>query len=322
LSLGTGRVSTGRTFARMAYRSLDPLALPVPERHQLLLGTVAPRPIAFASTVDAEGRPNLAPFSFFNVFSSNPPTLVFSPARGGRDGKLKDTLLNVREVPEVVINVVAHDMVQQMSLASTAWERGVNEFEKAGFTALASETMRPFRVAESPAQFECAVTQVIELGQQGGAGNLIVAEVRRMHLAERIFGPDGRIDPQRIDLVARMGGDWYARASGAAVFEVEKPVARLGVGIDALPEGIRHSPWLTGNHLGQLGNVEAIPGAEAAEAVRGSAPADAGRETLHRLAAEALDAGAVDRAWGLLRVGAGAAVGGAPAPDRPRPTFS
>jgi flavin reductase (DIM6/NTAB) family NADH-FMN oxidoreductase RutF len=290
----------------MVYRSLDPLALPVPERHQLLLSTVSPRPIAFASTVDAQGRPNLAPFSFFNVFSSNPPTLVFSPARGGRDGKLKDTLLNVREVPEVVINVVSYAMVQQMSLASTAWERGINEFEKAGFTALASETVKPFRVAESPAQLECSVKNIVELGQQGGAGNLIIAEVQRMHIAESVFGEDGRIDPQRIDLVARMGYDYYSRASGSAVFEVEKPLAKKGIGVDALPDGIRTSHRLTGNHLGQLGNVEAWPSAEEAESVlevpavqAAMSEADPVR-ALHDEAGMALDDGRVWYAWKVL----------------------
>lgn len=297
----------------MAFRSIDPMSLPVPERHQLLLGSVAPRPIAFASTVDAEGRPNLAPFSFFNVFSSNPPTLVFSPARGGRDGKLKHTLLNVREVPEVVVNVVSYAMVQQMSLASTAYDRGVNEFVKAGFTPIPSETINPPRVKESPAQLECRVTQVIELGQQGGAGNLIVAEVQRMHLAESIFGEDGRIDPQRIDLVARMGGDWYSRASGEAVFEVEKPLARTGIGVDALPEGIRISPYLTGNHLGMLGNTEALPSASelhldavkteagVAEALAASDP----RQALHRHAAAALENGQAERAWACLLLAEG-----------------
>ncbi len=297
----------------MAFRSIDPMSLPVPERHQLLLGSVAPRPIAFASTVDAEGRPNLAPFSFFNVFSSNPPTLVFSPARGGRDGKLKHTLLNVREVPEVVVNVVSYAMVQQMSLASTAYDRGVNEFVKAGFTPIPSETINPPRVKESPAQLECRVTQVIELGQQGGAGNLIVAEVQRMHLAESIFGEDGRIDPQRIDLVARMGGDWYSRASGEAVFEVEKPLARTGIGVDALPEGIRTSPYLSGNHLGMLGNTEALPSASelhldavkteagVAEALAASDP----RQALHRHAAAALENGQAERAWACLLLAEG-----------------
>jgi flavin reductase (DIM6/NTAB) family NADH-FMN oxidoreductase RutF len=289
------------------------MTLPVPERHQLLLGAIAPRPIAFASTIDAAGNPNLAPFSFFNVFSSNPPTVVFSPARSGRDGSLKHTLMNVREVPEVVINVVSYAMVQQMSLASTAYERGVNEFIKAGFTPVPSESINPPRVKESPAQFECRVTQVIELGQEGGAGNLIVAEVQRMHFHTRIFGEDGQIDPQRIDLVARMGADWYSRASGEAVFEVEKPVRRKGIGVDALPEGIRTSPYLTGNHLGMLGNTEEMPSAEELhlEAVKTEAgvaealAATDAHQALHRHAAAALENGQHERAWACLLLAEG-----------------
>ncbi len=292
----------------MSFRSIQPEDLGTAERHQLLLSAIAPRPVCFASTVDAEGRPNLAPFSFFNVFSSNPPTVVFSPARSGRDGTLKDTLLNVREVPEVVVNVVSYDMVQQMSLASTAYPRGINEFEKAGFTPLPSKTIRPFRVAESPAQFECVVRDIIELGQQGGAGNLIIAEVKFMHIAEQVFGEDGRIDPHRIDLISRMGYDYYCRASGAAVFEVEKPVARLGIGVDALPESIRRSKWLNGNHLGMLGNTESMPTADEAASVADEArvarllqiaDAEQRRKGIHQLAAAELDQG---RTWFAFKI--------------------
>lgn len=292
----------------MAYRTLIPAEVAPAERHQMLLSAIAPRPVAFASTVDAEGQPNLAPFSFFNIFSSNPPVLIFSPARSGRDGTLKDTLLNVREVPEVAINMVNYAMVQQMSLASTAYPRGVSEFVKAGFTPLASETIRPARVAESPAQFECIVRDIVELGTQGGAGNLIIAEVQRMHFAESLFGPDGRIDPQRIDLISRMGYDWYCRASGQAVFSVEKPVARLGIGVDALPASIRNSRWLCGNHLGMLGNHEAYPSPEEANSIADEPRValalaledpDQRCEQLHRLAAAELDAG---RAWFAFKV--------------------
>lgn len=293
----------------MQFRSFEPYSLPLPERHQVLLSTIAPRPICFASTVDAEGRPNLAPFSFFNVFSSNPPVVVFSPALAGRDAKAKDTLLNVREVPEVVINTVSYAMVQQMSLASTAYPRGVNEFEKSGFTALASETVRPFRVAESPAQLECVVREIKSLGEGGGAGNLIIAEVRYIHLREDIFGSNGRIDPQRIDLVSRMGYNYYNRASGQAVFEVEKPLARLGIGVDALPETIRLSRVLRGNHLGQLGNTESLPTPEEIEAVKrepavqallGESDAVLRREKLQEHAAAALDAGKTAYAFCVL----------------------
>ncbi len=292
----------------MSFRTLIPEEVAPAERHQLLLSAVAPRPVCFASTVDAEGRPNLAPFSFFNIFSSNPPVAVFSPARSGRDGTLKDTLLNIREVPEVVINIVSYSMVQQMSLASTAYPRGINEFEKAGFTALTSDTVRPFRVAESPAQFECTVREVVELGSKGGAGNLVIADIQRMHFAERIFGVDGRIDPHKIDLVARMGYDYYCRASGAAVFEVEKPITRLGIGVDALPERIRLSAVLTGNHLGMLGNTEALPSeVEAASvadeprlaALLSGSPSKERTLALHRFAAAELDAG---RVWFAMKV--------------------
>jgi len=292
----------------MVFKSFVPENVAPAERHQLLLSAVAPRPVCFASTMDAAGKPNLAPFSFFNIVSSNPPVAVFSPARSGRDGTLKDSLLNIREVPEVVINVVSFSMVQQMSLASTAYPRGVNEFDKAGFTALASETVRPFRVAESPVQLECTVREVVELGDKGGAGNLVIADIRLMHIAENIFGADGRIDPHKIDLIARMGYDYYCRASGAAVFEVEKPVARLGIGVDALPERIRRSAVLTGNHLGMLGNTEALPSEEEAASVADEPrvaallkePAsDARTLSVHRFAAAELDAG---RVWFALKV--------------------
>jgi flavin reductase (DIM6/NTAB) family NADH-FMN oxidoreductase RutF len=292
----------------MVFKSFVPENVAPAERHQLLLSSVAPRPVCFASTMDAAGKPNLAPFSFFNIVSSNPPVAVFSPARSGRDGTLKDTLLNIREVPEVVINVVSFSMVQQMSLASTAYPRGVNEFDKAGFTALASETVRPFRVAESPVQLECTVREVVELGDKGGAGNLVIADIRLMHMAANIFGADGRIDPHKIDLVARMGYDYYCRASGAAVFEVEKPLARLGIGVDALPERIRRSAVLTGNHLGMLGNTEALPSEEEAASVADEPRVaallrESSSETrtadLHRFAAAELDAG---RVWFAFKV--------------------
>ncbi|MBI1192761.1 MAG: flavin reductase family protein [Bacteroidetes bacterium] len=293
----------------MSFRTLIPEEVAPAERHQMLLSAVAPRPVCFASTVDAHGRPNLAPFSFFNIFSSNPPVAVFSPARSGRDGTLKDTLLNIREVPEVVINIVSYAMVQQMSLASTAYPRGINEFEKAGFTALPSDTIKPFRVAESPAQFECTVREVVELGSKGGAGNLIIADIQRMHFAEHIFGADGRIDPHKIDLIARMGYDFYCRASGTAVFEVEKPIARLGMGVDALPERIRLSAVLSGNHLGMLGNTETLPSEEEANSVADELrvaallrePASEARTaSLHRFAAAELDAGNVWFAFKVL----------------------
>jgi flavin reductase (DIM6/NTAB) family NADH-FMN oxidoreductase RutF len=278
-------------------KTIVPQELPVPQLHAHLLGVVAPRPIAFASTVDREGRVNLSPFSFFNVFSANPPILVFSPARGGRDGKLKNTLENIYEVPEVVINIVDYGMVEQMSLASTAYPKGVNEFVKAGFTELASEAVRPPRVRESKAQLECRVNDVVVLGESGGAGHLVVCELLRLHLDESILDEAGKVDTRRLDLVGRMGGDWYCRASGAALFEVEKPIARLGIGIDRLPEGIRGSRVLTGNHLGKLANIEAIPTAEALAGVE--VPEVPGAHP-HEQAAQLLDRGLLLAAWKVL----------------------
>jgi flavin reductase (DIM6/NTAB) family NADH-FMN oxidoreductase RutF len=239
--------------------SIDPKDLPVQKLHQYLLGAIGPRPIAFASTVDAEGKPNLAPFSFFNVFSANPPILIFSPARSGRTNTTKDTYNNVKIVPEVVINVVNYDIVHQMSLASSPYAPGVNEFEKAGFTALKSDSVKPFRVAESPVQFECKVNEVIELGTEGGAGNLIICEVLKIHIHDEVLDSNGMIDQQKIDLVARMGGDWYSRANAESMFEITKPISTCGIGFDALPVDIKSSNILNGNNLGHLAGIEKIP---------------------------------------------------------------
>lgn len=239
--------------------SIDPKNLTVQKLHQYLLGAIGPRPIAFASTVDAEGKPNLAPFSFFNVFSANPPILIFSPARSGRTNTTKDTYNNVKVVPEVVINVVNYDIVHQMSLASSPYAPGVNEFEKAGFTALKSDNVKPFRVAESPVQFECKVNEVIELGKEGGAGNLIICEVLKIHIHDEVLDSNGMIDQQKIDLVARMGGDWYSRANAESMFEITKPISTCGIGFDALPVDIKSSKVLSGNNLGHLAGIEKIP---------------------------------------------------------------
>ncbi len=238
--------------------SIDPKTLPVAKVHGYLLGAVAPRPIAFASTLDEEGNPNLSPFSFFNVFSANPPIAIFSPARRGRDNTTKHTYENVKKVKECVINIVNYDMVQQMSLASVEYPKGINEFVKAGFSPIASEVVKPFRVKESPVQLECIVKDVIELGTEGGAGNLVICEVVRIHINEEILDANGRIDPEKIDLVARMGGDWYSRAK-LGLFEVAKPNEKIGIGVDQIPSDIRLSKVLTGNHLGQLGNSESLP---------------------------------------------------------------
>jgi len=227
--------------------------------HAYLLGSVAPRPICFASTMDAEGNPNLSPFSFFNAFGSKPPICVFSPARRVRDNTIKHTLENARATKEVVINVVTYDMVQQTNVASCEYPRPVNEFTKSGFTPLPSTIVKPFRVAESPVNLECKVLQIIETGTEGGAANLIICEVVKMHIDERILDENNQIDPHKIDLVARMGMDYYCRASGDAVFEVPKPNTELGIGVDALPPAIRNSHILTGNDLGLLANCKEMP---------------------------------------------------------------
>jgi len=238
--------------------SIIPSATDIPKLHGYLLGSIGPRPIAFVSTVDEEGRPNLSPFSFFNVFSANPPILIFSPARRVRDNTTKHTLDNVIKLKEVVINVVNYGMVQQMSLSSTEYKKGENEFIKAGLTMLESDLVKPFRVGESPVQFECKVTKVEPLGKEGGAGNLVFCEVVKIHLDPLILDKNGSIDQLKIDQVARMGGNWYSRAN-KGLFEVPKPLSSLGIGVDRIPDEIRLSKILTGNDLGMLGNVERLP---------------------------------------------------------------
>lgn len=236
--------------------------------HQLLLGCVGPRPIAFASTVDAGGHPNLSPFSFFNVFGVNPTTLIFSPSRRGRDNTTKDTFENIKVVPEVVINIVTYEMVNQVSLASTEYPAGTDEFVKAGFGKLPSVMVRPYRVMESPVQMECKVRQVIETGTGGGAANLVICEMLVMHLDDEIMAEDGLIDQQKIRLVGRMGRDWYCKAFGDGIFTVEKPLSKIGIGVDALPEHVRLSKVLSGNDLGRLGNLESFPGREEIDAMK------------------------------------------------------
>ena len=223
---------------------------------------IAPRPICFATTIDKAGNVNLSPFSFFNMFSTNPPMCIFSPARRVRDNTTKHTLDNVLEVKECVINIVNYSMVQQMSLASTDYAKGINEFEKAGFTMLPSKLVRPPRVAEAPVQLECLVTEVIHLGEKPGAGNLILAEIKLIHIEESILDEEGRIDQEKIDLVARLGGDWYCRVTKDNLFKVPKPLTTLGIGVDALPKAVRNSMVLTGNDLGLLGNLEKMPSLE------------------------------------------------------------
>ena len=239
-------------------KTIDPTTIPQPELYSILSTAVAPRPICFASTVDAEGKVNLSPYSFFNVFSSNPPVMVFSPTRSGRDNSLKHTHQNVVEVPEVVINVVNHKMAEQMSLSSTAYDKGVNEFVKAGFTEVASVKVKPPRVGEAPVSFECTVLEVVEIAQRPGAGNLVIAQVDMIHINDEYL-TDDVLDTEKLDLVGRMGGNWYIRAIKESLFEIPKPIRSHGIGVDALPKGIRESDILTGNNLGRLGNLEQLP---------------------------------------------------------------
>jgi len=244
--------------------SFEPKELSVQKLHGILLSAVAPRPIAFASTIDVDGKPNLSPFSFFNVFSANPPILVFSPARRVSNNTTKHTLENVKQIKECVINVVNYDLVQQASLSSTEYPEGVNEFEKAGLTMVKSDLVKPFRVGESPVHFECKVNEVIGLGENGGAGNLVICEVVKVHITEEVLNADETINQEALDLVARAGGSYYTRAN-KGFFEIPKPLRTLGIGVDALPESVRNSMILTGNDLGMLGNVESLPNKKSVE---------------------------------------------------------
>ena len=239
--------------------TIDPSELGNPKLHHYLLGAVGPRPICFASTIDKNGIPNLAPFSFFNVFSSNPPVAIFSPAKSGRTGQQKDTYNNVKSIPEVVINLVNYNMVEKMSLASSPYNPEINEFIKSGLTPVKSESIRPFRVKESPVQMECEVFNVVELGESGGAGNLIMCKIKRIHVQEEILDKNNMIDQQKIDLVSRMGGNWYCRTDANSMFEIVKPITTCGIGVDNIPEEILNSKILTGNDLGKLGGIEVLP---------------------------------------------------------------
>lgn len=252
----------------MRLKTIDVSSLTSGQIQGYLHYAIAPRPICFASTIDKNGKVNLSPFSFFNVFSMNPPICVFSATSRARDNSTKHTLENILEVPECVINMVNYDMVQQTYLTSMDYPKGVNEFSKAGFTALASETVKPPRVAESNVQLECVVNDVISLGKNGGAGNLIIAEVKRIHINEDILDDNGKIDPHKIDLVARLGGDWYCRVTSDSLFKIIKPVdsAGIGIGIDNFPKEIKNSTILTGNNLGLLGLVKTLPSNEEVEA--------------------------------------------------------
>jgi flavin reductase (DIM6/NTAB) family NADH-FMN oxidoreductase RutF len=278
--------------------TINPKDIATPKLHGYLLSAVAPRPIAFASTVDATGRPNLSPFSFFNVFSANPPILIFSPARRVSNNTTKHTLENVKTVKEVVINMVNYDLVQQMSLASTEYAEGVNEFKKAGLTMLKSDTVKPFRVAESPIQMECKVNDVIALGDKGGAGNLVICEVLKIHIKKAFLKDDGSINQEKLDLVARAGGSYYSRAN-KGFFEIPKPLSTLGIGVDALPSTISNSAILTGNNLGMLANVEALPDKEAIDNFAKSHPqlAQLSEIEKHKKAQDFLENNHIKKAW-------------------------
>ncbi|MCY1481376.1 Flavoredoxin [compost metagenome] len=285
--------------------SIEPKEISTAKLQGYLQGSVGPRPIAFASTVDRNGNPNLSPFSFFNLFSANPPILVFSPSRRVRDNTIKHTLINAEATREVVINVVNYDMVQQASLSSTEYGNGVNEFLKAGFTPIPSDLVKPFRVKESPVQFECEIQEIISLGSEGGAGNLIICEIVKMHIDEKILDENGAVDQHKIDLVSRLGGNWYSR-SNMGLFEVEKPLTTLGIGVDQIPDFIKNSPIFDGNDLGKLGNVEALPTSEEVAifvnqnfAVKGVLSSD-DQEKVHLKAKEYLDNNEVIAAWKVL----------------------
>jgi len=239
--------------------TINPKEVSVAVLHGYLQGSIAPRPIAFASTIDKDGNVNLSPFSFFNVFGTNPPTLIFSPNRRVRDGSQKHTLENVLELDEVVINMVDFAMVEQMSLASCEYEKGINEFIKGGFTEEPSIMVKPPRVKESKTAFECKVKQVIQMSEEGGSPNLVICEVILAHFSEDILGKNGKIDQTKTDWVARLGGDWYVRASGDALFEVAKPSIHKGIGVDAIPDFIKNDSSFSGNDLGRLGNIENLP---------------------------------------------------------------
>ena len=285
--------------------SFEPNTLPTQQLHSYLLSAVAPRPIAFASTIDSEGNPNLSPFSFFNVFSSNPPILIFSPNRRVRDNTPKHTLENVEVVKEVVINVVNYDIVQQASLSSTEYEKGVNEFSKTGLTMLKSDLVKPFRVAESPVQFECKVNDIIKLGTEGGAGNLIICEVVKFHISEEVLDENKMIIQEKLDLVARAGGNYYNRAK-KGFFEIPKPNRNLGIGVDSMPDSVRNSMILTGNDLGMLGNIEKLPTeAEIDHFVKNVSERYPNITTMshrekHKIARNYLSYGDIESAWKLL----------------------
>ena len=269
----------------MSYVTIDPKETPLPQLHQYLLGSIGPRPICFASTIDEEGRPNLAPFSFFNVFSGNPPVVIFAPNNSGRDGSPKHTYLNAKQVSEVVVNVVNLEIVEKMNVAAAPWDRGISEFEKAGFTPLKSELVKPFRVAESPVQIECKVLEVKELGTGGGAGNLVIAQVVKIHIHAELIDADGRIDQQKIGLVGRMGGSWYCKTSPENMFQLSQPMTKV-LGFDGLPEVVKNSRILSANDVGKLAALPGLPDVELIQKTKANFGENNVEETAKTLIAE------------------------------------
>ncbi|MGB2412405.1 MAG: flavin reductase family protein [Schleiferiaceae bacterium] len=290
--------------------SFSPEELNTRDRHRILLGAVGPRPIALVSTVDEFGNPNLSPFSFFNIFSSNPPTVIFSPARRVRDNTTKDTLHNALREQEVVVNVVNYDLVQQVNLSSAEYPSHVDEFVKSGLTPVPSELVAPPRVAESPVSLECIVKDVVALGEEGGAGNLVICEIKKIHCAAHVMSDEGGLDQEALDLVGRMGKNWWVRASGDALFSVGSP--KVGIGVDQIPMVIRNSTVLTGNDLGLLGGVTVLPTEEEIEQKKNDfdirrllqnyADGIERREALHEVARELLENGHVHEAWKVLLI--------------------
>lgn len=279
---------------------INPAEMPIPKLHQYILGSVSPRPISFASTVDAEGNPNLAPFSFFTAVGSNPPMVIFSPARSGRDNTTKHTLDNVEATKEVVINIVNFPIVEQMSLASSPYPKGVNEFIKAGLTPVASEKVKPFRVKESIVSMECIVRDVIHTGDKGGAGNIVLCEIVLMHIDDAILDADGKMDPYKMDLVARMGGEYYARIIPSSIFVLPQPKTEVGIGVDALPAFARDSHQLSGNDLGKLGSQQTLPTEAELIAAQQQLTSDASSESICALAASLIREGNVRMALAVL----------------------
>ena len=291
---------------------INPKDLSTKDLHGYLLSSVGPRPIALVSTIDNEGRPNLSPFSFFNVFSANPPIAIFSPARRVRNNTTKHTLQNAASTKEVVINVVSYPIVEQTSLSSTEYKEGVNEFIKSGLTPVESIQVKPYRVKESPVQMECIVKEIISLGEEGGAGNLVVCEIVKMHISENVLNEHNQIDPNKIDLVGRMGANWYCRASNTSLFEVQKPNSKIGIGYDQLPQHIRDSDILSGNDLAKLANVKSLPSMEDVEKfkenenlvqiLKSSVDEEQTRENLHYHCKKLLQENKVLDAWSTLLI--------------------